>query len=975
MLKRLLILLLLICSNGGFLNAQNSLSSITEKKYNNVYALVVGISDYTDVKDLNYAHDDAALFYEILQQSFPESKENMILLQNKEATDRAVKKSIYTACKSAQEGDLLVFYFSGHGDVMQSFDKDHGYFLCVGASKEREYEFGGAVRFDWINEYIEGVTSVNNAEVWLITDACRAGNVINDKGANATMASLNSSFNSTTKFVSCQSHELSYEDSTLAHGVFTYYLARGLAGEANSDGVENSLTIDELNTYLKREVRKYTQNKQTPRLTTSDEFKEFFNVSPAIALFLKEIDEDRKMDLASRGAKGEGDDKSKELERFEQALYSGDLYGSGSSAREILQASKGSVTEREAQLMLDMLTEALLRRGQRNINLFLSGRPMISKNESFESSAEDMRVAISLLGEDDFMIDEITERKRFFEVMIIVKNDDHKKFGAAEKELLALQELSPRAAYLNQGLAMLYMKMAKNSEAESQLNLAQSKVETWNKPRNTEALLKIKEGKLTEANAVIEAASGVNENNEDLPLLKAQLHTVNFELQLAEQELEKVDLVSHPELEKDYLILQGKINDLKGRVKVSESFYKKALKKDEKDVEVMLRLAELYRADQDTANAVHFYEQVLTYQPSNVQAKQGLITLHGLKAERAKDINLYNTNAVLAAVDAFIAGGENDEAIDLLEDALKVSKYDPELNYALGKAYYRNKDFKKSEEQLKAAIEKSPFHFESIKSLTYLYILQKDFEKASALIESHEDNFRYSSKWRVFKYEAYKLMRNKENTVFILMEAIKLDSTDTEAYKALYNFYLGEADYRQAEAQFLQMRKLGSRTKDSLAFLTDLVVAVNQRIEGGAKDGRTVEGIRMILKHDPKFLGNIIGSAQDAYYGQDYYNATRHLNRFNNYLFSLGTADQMVFYDLKAKVLLEAGYYREALDLFKQTNRFRQKPKYLGIAMAQYELGFDENAWVSYMRKDSDTRGFNQAAMERYKKMAKNKGY
>lgn len=973
-MKRLLFLLLFpgfIANSYG----QNTLSSITEQKYNNVYALVVGISDYTDVKDLNYAHDDAALFYEILQQSFPESKENMTLLQNESASQRAIKSGIYKACKAAQEGDLVVFYFSGHGDVMQSFDKDHGYFLCYDASKDREYEVGGAVRFDWINEYIEGVTSVNKAEVWLITDACRAGNVINDKGATATMTSLNSSFNSTTKFVSCQSHELSYEDSTLAHGVFTYYLARGLAGEANSDGVEGSLTIDELNSYLKREVRKYTQNKQTPRLTTSDEFKEFFNVSPAIALFLKEIDEERELDLASRGSKGEGGEKSKELERFEKALYSGDLYGSGSSAKEILEASKSSVSEREAQLMLDMLTEALLRRGQRNINLFLSGRPMLSENESFESSAEDMRVAISLLGEDDFMLEEIEERKRFFEAMVIVKYDDYKKFEVAEKELLALQELSPRAAYLNQGLAMLYVKMAKNDKAEAQLNLAQSKVETWNKPRNTEALLKIREGKLTEANSVLEAATGVDEDNEDLPLLKAQLHTVNFELQLAEDELAKVDLIAHPELEKDYLILQGKINEKRGRVKVSESFYKKALKKDQSDVDVMLNLAELYRDDQDTAHAVQYYEQILSYQPGHVQAQQGLVTLHKLKAAKSKEVNLYNTNDILSAVDAFIANGENDDAIDLLEDALKVSKYDPELNYALGKAYYRNKNFKKAEEQLLEAIEKSPFHFESIKSLTYLYILQKDFDKASALIERYENNFRYSSKWRVFKYEAYKLMRKKDNTVFILQEAIKLDSTDTEAYKALYNFYLDEGDYREAEAQFVQMKKLGSRTKDSLAFLTDLIVAVNERIATGQKDGRTVSGIRMILKHDPGFLGRIIGSASDAYYGQDYYNATRHLNHFNNYLFSLGTTDQLVFYDLKAKVLLEAGYYREALDLFKQTNRFRQKPKYLGIAMAQYELGFEESAWVTHMRKDNDTRGFNEAAMQRYKKMAKNKGY
>ena len=61
--------------------------------------------------------------------------------------------------------------------------------------------------------------------------------------------------------------EFSREDQRWGggHGVFTYYLLKGLRGEANADG-NDMVTIGELEDYLRREVGRATDNKQRPEV-------------------------------------------------------------------------------------------------------------------------------------------------------------------------------------------------------------------------------------------------------------------------------------------------------------------------------------------------------------------------------------------------------------------------------------------------------------------------------------------------------------------------------------------------------------------------------------------------------------------------------------------------------------------------------------------------------------------------------------
>ncbi len=58
-------------------------------------------------------------------------------------------------------------------------------------------------------------------------------------------------------------NELSTEDDRLEHGVFTYFLLKGLRREADMDS-NGVITVDELYLYVSREVPRATGQEQHP---------------------------------------------------------------------------------------------------------------------------------------------------------------------------------------------------------------------------------------------------------------------------------------------------------------------------------------------------------------------------------------------------------------------------------------------------------------------------------------------------------------------------------------------------------------------------------------------------------------------------------------------------------------------------------------------------------------------------------------
>ena len=90
---------------------------------------------------------------------------------------------------------------------------------------------GGSIPLTFVREIMKEIVD-KGARVIILTDACRAGSVNTslESGAQLTSGALAREWQNVFRFVSSDADTLSEEDPELGHGVFTYYLLRGLLG-------------------------------------------------------------------------------------------------------------------------------------------------------------------------------------------------------------------------------------------------------------------------------------------------------------------------------------------------------------------------------------------------------------------------------------------------------------------------------------------------------------------------------------------------------------------------------------------------------------------------------------------------------------------------------------------------------------------------------------------------------------------------
>lgn len=224
-----------------------------------IWAVVVGAARYTHMPVLSYTDDDAYQLYAFLKS--PEGgalPDNQIqLLIDEDATHEGIVNSMRSIFMRADENDMIVFYFSGHG--LQ------GAFLPV------DYDgFNNRLEHDEISELLKNSRAKHKL---VLADACHAGGLLAARGSssmNLTIQSyydaLNASTGGTALLLSSKGEEYSLEDRGLRSGIFSHFLIRGLKGEANSNE-DKVVSIRELFSYVHQRVRQYTGNVQTPTLT------------------------------------------------------------------------------------------------------------------------------------------------------------------------------------------------------------------------------------------------------------------------------------------------------------------------------------------------------------------------------------------------------------------------------------------------------------------------------------------------------------------------------------------------------------------------------------------------------------------------------------------------------------------------------------------------------------------------------------
>jgi len=230
------------------------------------YALIVGVASYKNLpakSQLEFSERDADAIYSILIS--PEGgnfrAENVHRLTGAKATLANLKQELEVWLPSvAKEEDRVVIYFAGHG------------FIQAGRAYLAPYDLdpNNIAGTGYPMETLGNVAGSRIKARWkvLLTDSCHSGAITPDADAAQYNKSLLDLSRSMFSLTASRDRERSFEskDWGEGHGIFTYYVVKGLEGQADENG-DGIVTADELADYTRTQVREVTKGMQNP---TSD---------------------------------------------------------------------------------------------------------------------------------------------------------------------------------------------------------------------------------------------------------------------------------------------------------------------------------------------------------------------------------------------------------------------------------------------------------------------------------------------------------------------------------------------------------------------------------------------------------------------------------------------------------------------------------------------------------------------------------
>ncbi|QHV95636.1 caspase family protein [Spirosoma endbachense] len=249
------------------------------------YALIIGISDYAEMNPLHFAHRDAQEFADFLQTpAFAHDSIVVKALLNKEADVTSMYRSVRNFYNRVEPGDRLIFYFAGHGDCETESSK--GYLL--GHETPLDNYPQTAFALDWLSDMVSRLIS-KGVSVWLIADACRAGQLAKEDDKKKVQYPIWErwpNFGNQLNILACQKNERSYESKDFdgGHGAFSYYLLKGLKGDADDKNQwrDDTIRAYELNAYLLANVPNAVRPQiQTP-LTYGTDLQAVLSITPKI---------------------------------------------------------------------------------------------------------------------------------------------------------------------------------------------------------------------------------------------------------------------------------------------------------------------------------------------------------------------------------------------------------------------------------------------------------------------------------------------------------------------------------------------------------------------------------------------------------------------------------------------------------------------------------------------------------------------
>jgi len=227
------------------------------------WALLIGIEKYEHVPQLDYCGDDVRLLRGTLVKHAGYLPEHVHVLSDDAPGSRSPSKGnilieLTTFLREARAEDTVLLAFSGHGEL----DKDGNAYL-VPIDGNSDLLEDTCILVKRLHELLARCPAQRKV---VILDACHAGG---KKGPDDTSFDLTAMppGKGLIELLSCSRQQVSYEDATIKHGVFSRFLADALQGLADvrPDGNENGfVSVEEAYLYVLDRVSRHTKGKQSP---------------------------------------------------------------------------------------------------------------------------------------------------------------------------------------------------------------------------------------------------------------------------------------------------------------------------------------------------------------------------------------------------------------------------------------------------------------------------------------------------------------------------------------------------------------------------------------------------------------------------------------------------------------------------------------------------------------------------------------
>ncbi|MBI3813468.1 MAG: caspase family protein [Nitrospinae bacterium] len=227
----------------------------TVSKDKTKWAIIIGIEKYRNVTPALYANRDASLMKEYINKFAGIPEENIFLLTDDNATKNGIEILLDRTRRLIKEGDTVYFYYAGHGipDVGDSTP------YILPSDGDPDNPRLSSYPLDRLYKDLNDLKAKN---IYVFIDACFSGMVGRQKEEKMLIAGRPGTLivkdpviasEKIALFAAARENQISNFYKEEEHGLFTYYLLKGMVGEADINK-DRQINIEELYKYISGNV-------------------------------------------------------------------------------------------------------------------------------------------------------------------------------------------------------------------------------------------------------------------------------------------------------------------------------------------------------------------------------------------------------------------------------------------------------------------------------------------------------------------------------------------------------------------------------------------------------------------------------------------------------------------------------------------------------------------------------------------------